>query len=197
MVSITGRRDWGAMRAGWIIAAALGLLLLHASLLWWMGQPWIYQGGYVKLWHGTVVSDENSQHLTDWYSLSHVIHGVLFYALLAWLFPRWAIGTRLLMAMGIEMSWEVFENTDMIINRYREQALAQGYFGDSIVNSLGDLICAMLGFLFAWQMPVWASVALIIGFELLALVMIRDGLTLNIIQLIAPIDAIGNWQAAR
>lgn len=185
------------MRVGWIIAAALGLLLLHAALLWWMGQPWIYQGGYVKLWHGTVVSDENSQHLTDWYSLSHVIHGVLFYALLAWLFPRWPIGARLLVAMGIEMSWELFENTDMIINRYREQALAQGYFGDSIVNSLGDLMCAVLGFLFAWRMPVWASVALIIAFELLALVMIRDGLTLNIIQLIAPIDAIGNWQAAR
>lgn len=185
------------MRTAWIIAGVLGLFVLHALILWGMGQPWIYAGGYVKFWHGVVVSDENSQHLTDWYSLSHIIHGVLFYALLAWLFPRSPVGVRLLIAMGIEMSWEVFENTDMIINRYREQALAQGYFGDSIVNSLGDLACAVLGFLFAWRMPVWASVALIIALEVIALVMIRDGLTLNIIQLIAPIDAIGTWQSGR
>jgi hypothetical protein len=187
----------GGMRIAWIVAGVLGLFVLHAALFWWMGQPWIYEGGYVKFWHGVVVSDENSQHLTDWYSLSHIIHGVLFYALLAWLCPRLPVGVRLLMAMGIEMSWELFENTDMIINRYREQALAQGYFGDSIVNSLGDLLCAVLGFLFAWRMPVWASVALIIALELIALFMIRDGLTLNIIQLIAPIDAIGTWQATR
>lgn len=183
-------------RAGWIIAGALGLLLAHAMLLAYMGQPLMYAGGYIKLWHGIVLSDGNSQHLTDWYSLSHVIHGVLFYAFLAYFFPRIPVGVRLLLAIGIEMGWELFENTDMIIDRYREQALAQGYFGDSVINSVGDVLAVIAGFLLTWQLPSWASVALVIALEILALYFIRDALALNIIQLIHPVDAIGAWQAA-
>jgi hypothetical protein len=184
------------MRTLWITAGVLGLLLLHAGLLSYMGQPLMYEGGYIKLWHGVVISGENSQHLSDWYTLSHVIHGILFYALLAFLFPRMPMAWRLFLAIGIEMGWELFENTDMIINRYREQALAQGYFGDSIVNSLGDVAAVVFGFFVTWKLPKWGSVALVIMLELIALYMIRDSLALNIIQLIHPIDAIGAWQAS-
>ncbi|MFZ2555810.1 MAG: DUF2585 family protein [Minisyncoccia bacterium] len=185
------------MRTAWVIAGVFGLLLAHAGILFAMGQPVICDCGFVKLWHGVVISAENSQHLTDWYTLSHIIHGILFYALLAFLFPRMPLGIRLLLAMGIEMGWEFFENTDMIINRYREQALAQGYFGDSVVNSLGDVVAVIVGFLFTWRVPSWLAVALVITLELFALYAIRDNLTLNIIQLIHPIDAIGAWQAGR
>ena len=184
-------------RTAWIAVGVIGLLVLHAGLLRWMGQPWIYEGGYIKLWHGDVASKENSQHLTDWYTLSHIIHGVLLYALLALLFPRTPVGVRLLAAIGLEIGWELFENSDMIINRYREQALAQGYFGDSFVNSVGDVLAAMTGFLLASKLPKLGSVALVIALELIALYAIRDSLALNIIQLVHPIDAIGAWQAAR
>ncbi len=174
---------------------ATALIALHAALLWYMGQPLMYAGGYVKLWHGIVVSGENSQHLSDFYTLSHVIHGILCYAGLSFFFPRLSIGMRLIMALAIESGWELFENTDMIINRYREQALAQGYFGDSIVNSTGDMLAALGGFLIAWRFPLWGSISLVIALELIALYFIRDNLTLNIIQLIYPVDAIGAWQA--
>ncbi len=176
----------------------LGLLAAHAVALYVMGQPLYYEGGYVQLWYGaSVLTNENSQHFSDWYTLSHVIHGLLFYAGLALVFPRLSVGTRLLMALAIESGWELFENTDMIINRYREQALAQGYFGDSIVNSTGDMLAALGGFLVAWRVPIVASVIAVIILEATALFMIRDSLTLNIIQLIQPVDAIGAWQAAK
>lgn len=167
-------------------------------LLWFMGQPFMYEGGYVRLWYGaSVLTSENSQHLSDWYTLSHIIHGILFYAGLSLLFPRLSVGTRLLMALAIESGWELFENTDMIINRYREQALAQGYFGDSIINSTGDMLAAAGGFLLAWRVPVVASIVAVVILEAIALYMIRDSLTLNIIQLIHPVDAIGAWQAGK
>lgn len=174
---------------------ALFLIVAHALALYFMGQHFMYEGGYIKLWQSIVVSPENSQHFADFYSLSHIIHGILFYAGLSYFFPRLSIGTRLLMALAIESGWELFENTDMIINRYREQALAQGYFGDSIVNSTGDMLAALLGFIIAWRVPLWASIAAVILLELIALSIIRDNLTLNVIQLLYPIDAIGNWQA--
>ena len=185
------------MRTAWIVAGFLGLLVLHGGLLAYMGQPLLYEGGYIKLWHGVVLSDGNSQHLTDWYTLSHVIHGILFYALLSWFFPRFSVGMRLLLAVGIEMGWELFENTDMIINRYREQALAQGYVGDSIVNSVGDVLAVVVGFFSAWKFPSWISVVLVIILELIALYFIRDALALNVVQLLYPIDAIGAWQSGR
>jgi hypothetical protein len=183
-------------RTIWVIAALI--LAAHAVALYFMGQPWMYEGGYVKLWYGaSVLTSENSQHLSDWYTLSHVIHGLLFYAGLSLVFPRLSVGTRLLMALVIESGWELFENTDMIINRYREQALAQGYFGDSIINSTGDMLAALGGFLIAWRLPLIASIILLIALEAIALFAIRDSLTLNIIQLIHPVEAIGTWQAGK
>ena len=178
-----------------LLLAIIALLLAHAALLHLMGQPLLYEGGYVKLWHGAVVSGENSQHLTDWYTFSHVLHGILFYALLTFLFPRWPLGVRLLAALAIESGWELFENTDLIINRYREQALAQGYFGDSVVNSLGDMLAALGGFLAAWRLPVIGTIILAVALEAGMLYFIRDSLLLNTIQLIHPLDAIAAWQA--
>lgn len=182
----------------WWILLVVGLFAMHALALYVMGQPWIYAEGYIKIWYGaSVLTSENSQHLSDWYTLSHVIHGLMFYALLSLLFPRLSIGVRLLMALALESGWELFENTDMVIQRYREQALAQGYFGDSIINSTGDMLAAVGGFVLAWRLPVWISIVAVIVLEAVALYMIRDSLTLNIIQLVHPIDAIGAWQAAK
>lgn len=185
------------MRVVWICTGILGFLMVHLMLLSYMGQSFMYEGGYIKLWHGVVLSDGNSQHLTDWYTLSHIIHGFLFYGLLSFFFPRLSFTTRLFIAVGIEVGWELFENTDMIINRYREQALAQGYAGGSIVNSLGDVVSMIGGFMGAWRFPLWVSVILVAMLELVALYFIRDALFLNIIQLIYPIDAVGIWQSGR
>lgn len=180
---------------GWVIAALI--IVAHAGALLYMGQPALCECGVIKLWHGVVISAENSQHLTDWYTLSHVIHGVLFYALLALVFPRLSMSLRLIMALVLESGWELFENTDFVINRYREQALAQGYSGDSVVNSVGDMFSVLAGFLIARRAPLVVSIVFVIMLELIALYAIRDNLTLNIIQLIHPIDAIGAWQSGR
>lgn len=179
-----------------VLASIAGLIGAHALALYLMGQPLMYSGGYIEFWCGVVKSDCNSQQISDWYTFSHVIHGILFYAALTWAFPKLSVFTRLLMALAIESGWELFENTDMVINRYREQALAQGYFGDSVINSVGDMVAALLGFLAAWRMPIVISIAAVIFLEALALYAIRDSLILNIIQLIYPLDIIGAWQSA-
>lgn len=175
----------------------IGVLLVSAQVLVLklFGQPPICECGYVKFWEGVVASSGNSQHLTDWYTPSHVIHGTLFYLGLWFFFPKTPVWFRLALAIGIEVSWEIIENTPWIIDRYREQALAQGYVGDSIINSVMDTLAMIGGFLLAWRLPVAASVALVIFLEAFTLNWIRDGLALNIIQLLYPIDAISEWQA--
>jgi Protein of unknown function (DUF2585) len=178
---------WGALAAALLVVQAATLLL--------MGQPATCVCGTVTLWHGIVQSPENSQQLTDWYSLSHVIHGVLFYGLLRWLAPGISTGVRLVLAFAIEGGWEIFENTPFLIDRYRQSALAQGYSGDSVLNSVADTLSMATGFVLARRLPVVASFALVVGLELFAGVMIRDNLALNIIQLIAPNDALSRWQA--
>ncbi len=179
-----------------LTAAALALVALQAGVLAIMGRVAICKCGKVKLWHGVVVSSENSQHIADWYTFSHILHGLLFYAALTWLLPRASITARFLIAMGIEIGWEILENTPMVIERYRANTIALDYYGDSIVNSVADTVAMVYGFLLAWRMPVVVSIAMFIVLELFMAWAIRDNLTLNIIMLVWPLDIIKTWQAA-
>ncbi len=177
------------------IAVAAAAIAATAVTLHLMGRIWICKCGYVKLWHGVVVSSENSQHLSDWYTPSHIIHGILFYALFTWLMPRASIVTRLTFALVVECAWEIFENTNFIINRYREATISLDYFGDSIINSAADIVAMVIGFFLAARLPVWASIAIIVFFEALTTYLIRDGLALNILMLVWPLEAVKTWQA--
>ena len=170
-------------------------LLLGATVwLFLIGQePWC-KCGYIKLWHGETMNSESSQHLTDWYTPSHLLHGFLFFAALWLVARRLSFGWRLAIAMAVEAFWEVLENSPIIIERYRAVTISLDYYGDSVVNSFADMVAMALGFWLARKLPVWASVAIVVGFEVLTIAIIRDGLALNILMLLYPLDAVRIWQ---
>jgi hypothetical protein len=174
--------------------AGAAVIVVTAGVLLSMGQVPICKCGYVKLWHGSVFSSENSQHISDWYSFSHVIHGFAFYGIL-WLLGRGRpLGLRLLAAIVLECSWEIFENTDFVINRYREVTISLDYHGDSVINSVFDILLMVIGFVAAARLPVWTIVVLTVALEVFVAYVIRDNLTLNILMLIYPMESVRKWQ---
>lgn len=175
------------------LGAALLVVLAAAAILWLMGRPPTCSCGRIEWWGPA--GREQSQMLADWYSFSHVIHGVLFYALFALLLKKLPIERRFLAATALEAAWELVENSPVIINRYREATIALGYTGDSILNSVSDILMMGVGFWLARKLPVWATVALVIVLELIPLHMIRDNLTLNVWMLLAPNETVRSWQA--
>ena len=171
------------------------IVVATAAYLLWIGREPICKCGYVKLWHGQTVSSENSQHVSDWYTPSHLLHGLIFYAILWLVARRLSFGWRLAIATAIEAAWEIVENSDAIIERYRSVTISLDYYGDSVLNSVADILTMILGFWLASRLPIWTSVALIIGFEALTIWLIRDGLALNILMLLWPLEAVKQWQA--
>ena len=180
----------------WLLSLA-GPVALQTLMLLAMGLPLICTCGHVELWHGDPAGPETSQHVADWYTYTHVLHGIAFYLLLWLIAPRMPFVWRFALAIGLEAAWEVLENTPLIVERYRQGALARGYSGDSIVNSVSDTLAAALGVVMARLLPVWPIVALVIATEMFLGYMIRDNLTLNIVQLVYPSEAISQWQTGR
>lgn len=177
----------------WVVV--LAVLVATAGVLLAMGRVPVCGCGVVKLWHGQTMSAESSQHLMDWYTPSHLLHGLLFYAALRALVPHLAFGWRLVLATLVEAAWEIVENTDAVIERYRAVTVSLDYYGDSVVNSLADMAAMIVGFWLARILPVWASLAIFVAFEALTAWVIRDGLVLNVLMLLWPLEAVRQWQA--
>jgi len=185
----------------WFYPAALALVATQIAVLHGFGQPFVSTSGRLMLWVNDVWSRETSQQLADWYSFSHIIHGFIFFGLLHLVAPRLPVAARLLIAMGVEVAWEITENSPATIQHYRQQAIAAGYVGDSILNSVSDTVMMTAGFLIAWRAPARYVAIVAVCLELFTLALVRDNLALNVINLIAPagwtpIRAIHDWQAA-
>ena len=178
----------------WPWLAIAIIVVVSAALLRLEGRLWICSCGQVWLWAGDTKSAHNSQHIFDPYSFTHVLHGFVFYALLALALPRLPMLWRLALSIAIEAAWEVIENSPAIIERYRQATLALGYQGDTVVNSLADLLCCGIGFALARRLGFRRSLAVFVLTEAILIVWIRDSLILNVLMLIYPIEAIKNWQ---
>lgn len=181
-------------RNSFIYASVLAICAITVSFEWAMGRSFLGPDGKFGLWESNIWSDECSQRIADAYSFSHIGHGLLFFLFL-WIVARWIpLEFRFLITVIIEASWEMLENSPLIINRYRDATMALGYSGDSILNSLSDIGMMSFGFFLAWRLPVWASILLFLGMEIGCAIWVRDNLILNVIMLIRPFDAIKLWQ---
>ena len=173
------------------------IIALAAAWLLWIGREPICKCGDIKLWHGVVVSSENSQHISDWYTPSHIIHGFIFFGILWLVARRLSFGWRLAIATAVEALWEIVENSDAVIERYRSVTISLDYYGDSVLNVVADIAAMIIGFFLASRLPVWATVALALLFEATTIWLIRDGLALNVLMLLYPLDGVAAWQAGR
>jgi len=179
------------------VVPAVLIFATAAAILLWMGRNPICTCGTVDLWVGSRDSPKTSQMLADWYSLSHIVHGLLFYGALWLVVRRWPVEWRFLIALIVESTWEIVENTPLVIDRYRATTAALGYNGDSVINSLSDITMMCIGFLLARKLPGRAAIILLIVLEIVPLFVIRDNLTLNVWTLLSPNAAVQAWQAAR
>jgi hypothetical protein len=177
---------------------ALSLLIPALSLAWLgaQGRPFWPASGTVRLWVGDVADPELSQHLLDWYSPSHLLHGILFFGALWLVARRVPVWWRFVVAVAVECAWEVTENSPAVIERYRTTTVSKDYTGDSGLNVLSDVAMMALGFWLARRLPVWASVLIVLGFEALTVWLIRDGLALNVLMLLWPVEGVRDWQGA-
>jgi hypothetical protein len=181
-------------RSSRTVFASIGIVAVSVAILFAMARPPICTCGEVALWGP--VGPTQSQMLADWYSFSHIVHGLVFYAVLWLVARRTPVEWRFLAALAVEAAWELIENTPMVIDRYRTATAALGYSGDTIINSVSDIAMMAIGFLAARKLPLWGSVALLLALELVPLLVIRDNLFLNVWMLLAPSDAIRDWQSA-
>ena len=183
-----------------VLLVSLAIALLAVVILLAMNRPPICECGYVKLWHGNINDAGNSQHIADWYTPSHIIHGMIFYALGWLLFGKWGLGSEnagkysFTLAVFLEAFWDVLENTPFVIDRYRSVTVNWGYSGDSVINSMADIGWMSFGFYLALKLPVRVTVALALIAEVVTAIVVRDNLTLNVIMLLYPVDAIAEWQ---
>ncbi|GLK76729.1 UPF0314 protein [Methylopila jiangsuensis] len=180
----------------WLVGA--GLIALFAAILYLMGRPPICPCGTIELWHGNANDSGTSQHVSDWYTPSHVIHGFIFYGVAALIFRGLKVpmpfAWALVAAIAVEGAWEVIENSPLVIERYRANTSSDSYAGDSVLNSVSDILAMVLGFLFARKAPWPLTVALALGMELTTLILIRDNLTLNVLMILYPLEAVKDWQ---
>ena len=181
---------------GRVMIATGAVFMVTAAAELCLGRSLLGPDGKFGWWDGNIWGSENSQRFADAYSFSHVVHGILFYGFLWWCARRLPIGQRFLIALLIEAGWEILENSPVIINRYRAATISLGYDGDSVLNSLSDIWMMCLGFLFAWRVRLWACIAAILVMEIGCALWVRDNLTLNVIMLIHPVEAIKVWQTA-
>lgn len=184
-----------AARSPWFGLGVFAVLMAQILGLRLMGRPLFCACGELRLWSGEVLSSETSQQISDWYSFTHVEHGLIFYFLGWLLLPGLSVSRRFLLALGVEVAWEMLENSAWFVEIYRRQALAIGYSGDSIVNSVADVAFMSLGYSFAALAPVWASLALLGAIEIGLMASIRDSLALNLLNFAHPVDAVARWQA--
>ena len=179
------------------ILLSIVIIVFAVIVLFSMGRIPFCKCGIISFWSSDVVSDQQSQQLFDPYTFTHIIHGIIFYFLL-WLLFRKHLSPvqKLLIAVGIESAWEILENTNYVLDRYRAVTISYGYYGDSIFNSVGDILSMAGGFMLAWKLPKKLTVGIVIAIELLLLYFIHDNLTINIIMLIHPIQSIKVWQSS-
>lgn len=173
---------------------SVGLIVGTAIILLLMGREPICSCGTIKLWHGDAFSSESSQHIADWYTPSHMIHGMIFYFVLWLVWRNGSVGNKALISIGLEAAWEIAENTNFVIQRYREVTISLDYFGDSVLNSVSDIFAMLLGFYLARKLPAAATVILVLVFEAVTMWVIRDGLALNVLMLLWPVEAVKTWQ---
>jgi hypothetical protein len=191
-------QKWYNKKPTWgYILIVVALFAITAIAEYMMGRVIICECGTIRLWIGELNTPEGSQHISDWYTFSHIIHGFIFY----WFFrliskKKWPIWLCFVAAVAVEAGWEIIENSTFVINRYNETTISLKYYGDSILNSIADMVFMALGFLMAKKMPVWLTITLIIVMEIGVGYMIRDNLLLNVIMLVYPVEAIKAWQMA-